>query len=41
MFQGPISDNEGTVRIAEGEELTDDEMLNLDWLVSNVIGSVK
>ena len=41
VFQGPISDNEGTVRIAEGEELTDDEMLNLDWLVSNVIGSVK
>lgn len=38
-FTGPITDNEGTLRVAEGEAMTDGEILAFDWFVENVIGS--
>jgi len=41
VFAGPIVDQEGTVRIAEGEELTPDLMGSVDWFVQGVIGNPK
>lgn len=41
VFQGPIVDQDGTVRVADGEVLTDDLMSSVDWFVLGVIGSSK
>ena len=40
-FAGPIYDQEGTLRIAEGEVLSDDAMSSVDWFVKGVSGSPK
>ncbi len=40
-FKGPIKDQNGNVRVAEGEVLTDDKMSSVDWLVEGMIGSPK
>jgi len=40
-FAGPIVDQDGNVKIKEGEVLTDDAMSNVDWFVKGVIGSPK
>jgi basic membrane protein A len=40
VFAGEIKDNGGTVRVAEGEALSDEDILTLDWFVEGVIGSV-
>ncbi len=38
VFYGPIKDQDGTIRISEGESMTDDVMLNkFDWYVEGVI----
>lgn len=38
VFYGPVYDNEGNLRIAEGESMTDDSMLNeFDWYVKGVV----
>lgn len=38
VFYGPIYDNEGRLRVAEGETLTDNAMLNeFDWYVDGVV----
>ncbi|MBP1547280.1 MAG: BMP family ABC transporter substrate-binding protein [Oscillospiraceae bacterium] len=38
VFYGPIYDNEGNLRIAEGESMTDSAMLNdFDWYVEGVV----
>lgn len=37
VFFGPIKDNEGSIRIAENESMTDEKMLNsFDWYVDGV-----
>jgi len=41
VFAGPIVDQDGTVRVAEGETLSDEEMGNVDWFVKGVIGQPK
>jgi len=41
VFQGPILDQDGNVKVAEGEVLTDDAMGSVDWFVQGVIGSPK
>ncbi|NIM92885.1 MAG: BMP family ABC transporter substrate-binding protein [Anaerolineales bacterium] len=41
VFTGPIVDQEGNVRIAEGEILTADLMSSVDWFVMGVVGSPK
>ncbi len=38
VFSGEIRDQEGNVRVAEGESLTDGDMLSMDWFVEGVIG---
>ncbi len=39
VFAGPIKDQNGEVKVAEGEVLTDDQMSAVDWFVQGVIGS--
>jgi basic membrane protein A len=39
VFQGPVRDQKGKVRIAEGDIPADQELLALDWFVEGVIGS--
>jgi basic membrane lipoprotein Med (substrate-binding protein (PBP1-ABC) superfamily) len=41
VFAGPIVDQDGTVRVAEGEVLSEDVMGSVDWFVKGVIGSPK
>ncbi|MDP2966724.1 MAG: BMP family ABC transporter substrate-binding protein, partial [Pelolinea sp.] len=41
VFKGPVVDQEGTVRVPEGEALSDEDMGNVDWFVKGVIGSPK
>ena len=41
VFTGPIKDQDGNVKVAEGAKLTDEEMLSMDWFVEGVIGSTK
>jgi basic membrane protein A len=41
VFAGPIKDQDGTVRVAEGETLTDDQLSATDWFVQGVVGSPK
>jgi basic membrane lipoprotein Med (substrate-binding protein (PBP1-ABC) superfamily) len=39
VFAGPVVDQEGTVRVAEGAVLAEDAMSSVDWFVQGVIGS--
>ncbi len=41
VFKGPIVDQDGTVRVAEGEVLSADAMGSVDWFVKGVVGSPK
>ena len=41
VFAGPIVDQDGTVRVAEGSTLADADMANVDWFVKGVVGSPK
>jgi basic membrane lipoprotein Med (substrate-binding protein (PBP1-ABC) superfamily) len=41
VFKGPIKDQNGDVKVAEGAVLTDDQMSAVDWFVEGVIGSPK
>ena len=37
VFYGPIEDNAGTIRINEGESMSDSDMLNnFNWFVKGV-----
>jgi basic membrane protein A len=40
VFCGPINDQNGQEMVAEGECMTDGDMLGMDWLVEGVIGSI-
>ena len=40
VFTGPIKDQNGEVKIAEGVVLTDEELLAFDWFVEGVIGTI-
>jgi basic membrane protein A len=41
LFQGPIMDQAGNVKIPAGRAATDDEINNMDWLVQGIEGSPK
>jgi basic membrane lipoprotein Med (substrate-binding protein (PBP1-ABC) superfamily) len=41
VFKGPIVDQDGTIRVAEGEVLSSEVMGSVDWFVQGVIGSPK
>lgn len=40
VFYGPINAQDGSVKVAEGEQLTDEEMLSMMWFVEGVIGTI-
>jgi len=41
VFTGPVVDQDGNVKVAEGEVLSDSVMSSVDWFVKGVIGSPK
>ena len=41
VFSGPVLDQEGKVRIAEGAKPTDKELLDMNWFVQGVVGSTQ
>jgi len=41
VFQGPIYDNQGTLRVPEGQFLNGDDLLTTaDWVVEGVSGQL-
>ncbi len=40
VFYGPIKDQSGAVKVAEGQKMTDDEILNMNWFVEGVVGTI-
>lgn len=40
VFCGPISDQEGTEIVADGECMTDGDMLGMAWFVDGVVGTI-
>lgn len=40
VFWGPIKDNKGNIKVAEGEKMTDEQLLSFDWLVEGVVGTI-
>lgn len=40
VFYGPIKDQAGNIKVKEGEKLTDDEMLSINWFVEGVEGKI-
>ena len=41
IFSGAIKDNKGELRVKEGETLTDEQLLAMDWLVEGVVGEIQ
>ncbi len=41
VFTGPITAQDGTEKAAEGQVLTDAEMLSMDWFVAGVEGTIE
>jgi len=41
VFKGPIKAQDGTVKVAEGATLSDNDMGSVDWFVQGVVGSPK
>ena len=41
VFEGPLTDNEGKVRVEKGVKPDDKTLLSMDWLVNNVVGKTK
>ncbi|WP_273484546.1 BMP family ABC transporter substrate-binding protein [Desulforamulus ruminis] len=40
VFTGPIKDQSGQVKVAEGQKMSDAEMLSFDWFVQGVDGTI-
>ena len=40
VFEGPIKDQSGNVKVPEGKVMTDDELLSFDWFVEGVVGTL-
>lgn len=40
IFTGPLLDQSGTERVAEGVAMTDEELLSMNWFVDGVIGEL-
>ncbi|ACV67518.1 BMP family ABC transporter substrate-binding protein [Desulfohalobium retbaense] len=41
VFAGPLKDQDGTVKVPEGDSMTDEEMLGMTWFVQGVIGTTE
>ncbi len=40
IFTGPIADQTGETRVPEGQSMTDEELLSMDWFVEGVDGEI-
>ena len=40
IFAGPIYDQEGVLRVPEGETISPIQIVQMDWFVDNVVGSI-
>jgi basic membrane protein A len=40
VFTGPLVDQAGEERVAEGVAMTDEEILTMDWFVQGVEGEI-
>ncbi len=40
VFDGLIKDQEGNIKVEEGQSMTDDEILNMKWFVEGVQGNI-
>jgi basic membrane protein A and related proteins len=40
IFTGPIADQSGGIRVPEGQSMTDEELLAMDWFVEGVQGDI-
>ncbi|MGB4147144.1 MAG: BMP family ABC transporter substrate-binding protein [Acetomicrobium sp.] len=40
VFEGPIKDNQGKVRVEKGQKLTDQDLISINWLVEGVEGEL-
>lgn len=41
IFEGPIKDQTGKIKVANGVKMTDKEMLSFDWFVEGVVGKIE
>lgn len=41
VFTGPIKDQGGNVKVVDGQKMTDEEMLSMDWFVEGVVGTIE
>ena len=39
-FTGPINDQSGTLRVADGVEMTHEELAGMDWYVEGMTASI-
>jgi basic membrane protein A len=40
VFEGPLYDNEGELRVPEGETMSDEDKLGFNWLVEGIVGEI-
>ncbi|UJF32699.1 BMP family ABC transporter substrate-binding protein [Paenibacillus hexagrammi] len=40
VFQGPITDQDGKIRLEAGKKMTDEEILNTNWFVKGIVGTI-
>ncbi|MHB0887001.1 MAG: BMP family ABC transporter substrate-binding protein [Bacillota bacterium] len=40
VFAGPLKDQKGVVRVKEGTQMTGDEILNMNWFVKGIVGTI-
>ncbi len=41
IWQGPIKDNQGQIRVKEGEVMSGDQINTMDWIVEGMVGQIK
>ncbi len=41
IFTGPLKGQDGTIKVPEGQKLTDKDLLSMDWFVQGVEGALK
>ena len=40
VFSGPIYDQDGKLRVPAGQEMSESELLEFNWLVEGIIGPI-
>jgi basic membrane protein A len=40
IFSGPLKDQQGQVKVPQGQSMTGDQILNMNWFVEGVEGTI-